>query len=247
MPNPAPAVVLVRPRNPLNIGAAARAMSNFGFRDLRVVAPHPPVWAEARRSAPGGEPLLKAARVYPDLARATADRTLVLATSSLKGRRPALPVWDLPGSGRRLVSGRTAFVFGPEKTGLTARDLQHCDALLRIPTSPSCPSMNLGQAVAIVCYELGGRPERSRGSIPAAERPRAPSAQVQRLVDLAGRALGHIGYRKSLTPQARRARVRRLLRRRGLAKDEAGMLGEILRRILEMPERFPPPGGGKRE
>ncbi len=68
-------VVLVRPRNPLNIGAAARAMANFGLRDLVVVAPHPPLWEEAR-SAVGAEEVLKSARVVGDVRKAIGEATL---------------------------------------------------------------------------------------------------------------------------------------------------------------------------
>src|ERR1041385_4462197 len=74
------AIVLVRPRNPNNIGAAARAMKNFGLADLVIVAPHPPIWEEAR-SAIGAEDLLARARVVETLAEALADRTLVIGTA----------------------------------------------------------------------------------------------------------------------------------------------------------------------
>ena len=84
-------VVLVRPRNPLNIASAARAIRNFGFEDLVVVAPYEPVWEESR-AAPGAEELLQKALVVPTLLAAIEDRTLVLGTSSLARRTPSLPV-----------------------------------------------------------------------------------------------------------------------------------------------------------
>src|SRR5215469_14739527 len=91
-------IVLVRPRNPLNIGAAARAMANFGFRDLVVVAPHPPVWQETR-SAVGAEEVILSARVEDDLRRAVADATLVLGTTAGSRRsldRSLIPLNGLP-------------------------------------------------------------------------------------------------------------------------------------------------------
>lgn len=163
-PLTAPAVVLVRTRNPLNIGAAARAMVNFGWRDLRLVAPFDEAWAEAR-SAVGAAHVLASARVYASLAEALADRNYVLGSSAIGDRRPAQPVIDLPELAGWLAvqaqadsgSIAAALVFGQEKHGLTNEDLSHCHAILRIPTLPEQASMNLGQAVAVCLYEWSCR------------------------------------------------------------------------------------------
>src|SRR5687767_171395 len=135
-----PRIVLVRPRDPNNIGACARAMANFGLSDLWVVSPHPPVWREAK-SAVGAEGLLQKAVVAPDLSAAVADCGTVWGATSLKGRKVRLPVLELPAI--RRPSGKTAILFGPEKTGLTAEHLAFCSAALTIPTAAACPSMNL--------------------------------------------------------------------------------------------------------
>lgn len=211
------AVVLVRPRNPNHIGAAARLLANFGFEDLRVVAPHPPVWEEARRAAPGAESLLAKARLFPDLPAALADRSSVYATSCLKNRRPGLPVTPLPGL---RLGPRPALVFGPEKTGLSSEDLEHCGALVFVPTRAACPSMNLAAALAVVLYELGGRGRRPA----AAKEELVPREQTERLIEEAERAMRTVGYRKDFTPAQRKSRLRRLLRRRGLTPEEAGFL-----------------------
>lgn len=92
-------VVLVHTRNPLNIGAAARAMVNFGFHDLRVVEPWQPSWHEAR-SAVGAASVLASAREFPSLAEAVADCTLVLGTAGIARRNPVQPVISLPNLGR---------------------------------------------------------------------------------------------------------------------------------------------------
>jgi tRNA/rRNA methyltransferase len=218
-----PAIVLVRPRNPRNIGAAARVLSNFGFDDLRVVAAHPPVWEEARRAATDGAPLLKRARLFGSLEEALSDRDFVWGTTCLKGR--AVKARALPEA--RIPAGH-AVVFGQEKRGLSGADLAVCDALLTIPTAAACPSMNLAQSVAIVCYEISRRPAR-RGEQPR----RVPFSQVENFVSGFERALRAIGYRPSMTSEARRAKVRSLLRRRGIAVDEAGFLREVLRRAEE--------------
>ena len=151
-------IVLVRPRNPLNIGAAARALANFGIVDMAVVAPFEPTWHEARTSAIGGETVIASARAVPTLLEATSDATLVLGTTTGSRRnlgREILPLPDLPAwLRRRKARGRAALVFGSEKTGLSNDDMTLCHALVRIPTAPDCPSMNLGQAVAVCAYEL---------------------------------------------------------------------------------------------
>jgi tRNA/rRNA methyltransferase len=239
MPAERPAIVLVRPRNPNHIGAAARILSNFGFSDLRLVSPHPPVWEEARRSAVGAGDLLSKARVFPTLASAVADRSSVYAMSCLKSRRPDLPVSPLPGL--RPGPG-AAFVFGPEKTGLSSADLEHCAALVFIPTREECPSMNLAASVAVVCYELGGRRPAQR---PAPQEERVPAGLLERLIEEAEGAMLRTGYRKEYTPQQRKSWVRRLLRRRGLTPEEAGFLFGFARRVTNLKSSvglFPPTG-----
>jgi len=154
-------VVLVSPRNPLNIGAAARAMANFGFGRLTVVAPYAPHWREAR-SAVGAPELLARARETATLAEAVAQCTLVAGTGTLTYRKPEQRVVRLPElaplMARELTrGGRIALVFGPEKHGLTREDLSYCHVMVEIPTDPRQPSMNLGQAVAVCLYELAVR------------------------------------------------------------------------------------------
>jgi len=154
-------VVLVSPRNPLNIGAVARAMANFGFARLAVVSAYEPHWREAR-SAVGAPQLLNNARETATIAEAVADRTLVIGTGTLTYRKPEQPVVSLtelaPFVRRELDrGGKIAIVFGPEKHGLTRDDLSYCHMLVEIPTDHRQPSMNLGQAAAVCLYELTAR------------------------------------------------------------------------------------------
>jgi len=151
--------VLVAPRNPLNIGAASRAMANFGFSDLTVVTPYEPHWREAK-SAVGAEDILQKARRTQCLAEAVADCTLVIGTGTLTHRKPEQPVLALPDLAAYIEkkgAARIALVFGPEKHGLTREDLSWCHLLVEIPTDTRQPSMNLGQAVAVCLYELASR------------------------------------------------------------------------------------------
>ena len=133
------------------------------------MAAYAPVWQDAR-AAPGAEELLRNVPVVPRLLDALEDRTFVLGTSSLSRRQPTQPVFSLSQLGPLLkkprVAGRLAVLFGSEKTGLSNQDLSHCHAILRVPTEPNCPTMNLGQAVAVCCYELQRaiKPDRAQTS-----------------------------------------------------------------------------------
>lgn len=152
-------VVLVRPRDPNNIGACARAMSNFGLSDLRVVEPFAPVWREATSAVGAGDIMHKAAQL-DSLDEALKDRTFSLAATALRNRGVVQEVITLPNLNHRLeelAPHKVALVFGNEKTGLSNEDIERCDAILNIPTVAKQPSINLAQAVILTCYELSRR------------------------------------------------------------------------------------------
>ena len=149
-------IILVRPRNPQNIGAAARAIGNFGLEDLRVVDPYAPVWQEAV-SAVDAHYILTNAKVYPDILSAAADCNLIIATTALKNRKVGQQIVSLPDIQNFLADYKDqniAIVFGPEKTGLTGQEIELAHAVLNIPTTAKVPSINLAQAVILCCYEL---------------------------------------------------------------------------------------------
>ena len=160
-------MVLVTPRNPLNIGAAARAMSNFGFFDLRLVAPYDLAFREAR-SAVGAASLLENARVFPTVAEAVADCTLVVGTTSLghRGLQHRLRRLEIGGRliRKHLAAGNLALLFGSEKFGLTNEEMAYCNWLTRIPSREQHGSMNLGQAVAVCLYEVIRNAKAARNS-----------------------------------------------------------------------------------
>ncbi len=163
-------VVLVATRNPLNIGAAARAMSNFGCTHLRLVNPYDPAYREAV-SAVGAAPVLANAEQFPTVAEAVADCTLVVGTTAAGRRELHHQLCTLEAAARIILQqlarkpaarpkkNRVALLFGSEKTGLSNEDLSHCHWLLRIPTREAHRSMNLGQAVAVCLYELARDPK----------------------------------------------------------------------------------------
>ncbi|MBI4442828.1 MAG: RNA methyltransferase [Acidobacteria bacterium] len=223
-------IVLVRARNPLNIGAAARAMSNFGFADLQLVSTHEPVWQETR-SAPGAEALLERACAFPDLPPAIADRTLVLGTSALSRRSAALPAIPLDRLSdflqERPQQDRLAILFGSEKSGLRNEELSYCQAVIRIPTAAQCPSMNLGQAVAVCCYELR-RALDSAHPTAAGQRPHATVGEVTRLVGEIEKLLGREESSSTQRQDTRVARLRELLLQWPVtSQDVSQMLGLV--------------------
>jgi tRNA/rRNA methyltransferase len=233
-------VVLVSPRNPLNIGAAARAMANFGFSRLTVVAPYEAHWREAR-SAVGAPELLAAATETATLAEAVAGCTLVAGTGTVTHRKPEQAVVPLPELaplvGRELASGgRVAVVFGPEKHGLTRDDLSFCHLLIEIPTDPRQPSMNLGQAVAVCLYELACRaflPEKGAPKAVAdGVRSTAPSGDLELLAGVVEETMTAASYSPRSMQQANRHDLRLLLRRLTLNKRDARRILGLFRRIL---------------
>ena len=224
-------VVLVDARNPLNIGAAARAMSNFGARRLRVVNPYEVAFREAR-SAMGAGKLLSGAEEYKTVAEALADCSLVVGTTAVGHRELQHPLRTLPDGARLirkcLVTSKVALLFGSEKFGLSNQDLSHCHCLMRIPTRTEHSSMNLGQAVAVCMYELArGRPIAQSKE----KNTQARAGEVERITTLLFEALRTSGYVQPRTAAATEEKVRRLIRRLQLEKRDAELLQGMLRQI----------------
>lgn len=226
-------VVLVAPRNPLNIGAAARAMSNFGFTRLRLVNPYEIAFREAR-SAIRSHYILEQAEVFDNVAAAVADCTLVAGTTSVGHRDLHVPLYRLEAGAalihEHLASSPAALLFGSEKFGLSNDDLSHCHWLLRIPTREEHGSMNLGQAVAVCLYELRRITGAAQDRFTA--RAMAPAAEHERFTELLLELLTLSGYTNERTAQSTELKIRRLVRRLGLPASDAETWLGILRQIL---------------
>ena len=227
-------VVLVSPRNPLNIGAAARAVFNFGFSRLRVVNPYEVAFREAR-SAVGAREILEAAEEFSSVAEAVADCALVVGTTSLGHRELEHRLRPLeegaPSMRRQMKSAPVALLFGSEKFGLSNEDLAHCHWLMRITTADRQHSMNLGQAVAVCLYEL------SRGKLdpePRAARTPKPAVagETEQITALLLDALRRSGYINPVTAASTENKVRRLVRRLALSARDAPVVLGMLRQIL---------------
>jgi TrmH family RNA methyltransferase len=235
-------VVLVRARNPSNIGAVARAMHDFGFRHLRVVNEFA-VPFEAAKSAVDAAAVLGAATDFDSVAAAVADCTLVVGTTAVGERVLQHPLLALPDAAAALLghlagdgAGRVAILFGSEKTGLSNQELSHCRMLLTIPMQEHedlrHPSMNLGQAVAVCLYELvrqsGLRldPALLRGPLSAS------AAEVERVAALLHEVLEKAGYKRHHPANSEDEDVRRLVVRMGLSATDAPVWMGILRQLL---------------
>lgn len=230
-------VVLVAARNPLNIGAAARAMSNFGFRQMRVVVPYGPAFREAR-SAVGAADLLKNAEEYKTVAEAVADCTLVVGTTAVRDRNLQHPVKRLELGARlirkQLQSRNVALLFGSERIGLRNQDLSHCHWLLRIPTSEANISMNLGQAVAVCLYELvrDGKAGKTNAAPKAEKLDPAAAGEVERITMMLLQALRASGYVNPRRTASTEESVRRLVRRLKLPSRDVEFWLGMLRQII---------------
>lgn len=234
-------MVLVRARNPNNIGAVARAMHDFGFRHLRVVNEYAVPFASARSAVDASE-VLAAAVEFGSVAEAVADYTVVVGTTAVGDRALQHPLHALPEAATEIGAslareGRVALLFGSEKTGLSNEELSHCHWLLTIPMRQHedvrHPSMNLGQAVAVCLYELVRQTGVHPGVYPGAgvSAP-ADAGEVERLRALLAEVLEKTGYVRRHPANCDEAQIRRLVMRMGMTANDAPVWMGILRQVL---------------
>jgi TrmH family RNA methyltransferase len=223
-------VILVAPRNPLNIGAAARAMQNFGCEVLRLVNPYQVAFREAV-SAVSAAPLLQSAVEFDTLADAVADCSLIVGTTSIGHRELQHPLMLLaPGAKAiRRASGKIALLFGSEKFGLSNDDISHCHWLMRIPTVDQSRSMNLGQAVAVCLYEI------ARSPVTPTEPKKARLStmrEIEQMTQMLLEASRRSGYLNPVVASSTENKVRRMVRRLNLSARDVSVWMGMLRQIL---------------
>lgn len=231
-------VVLVGSQEPMNVGAAARAMQNFGISDLWLVAPEPrvredlalhPGGSMAYRLAVHAEEILDNLKVVQSLPEAVAEARLVVGTTVREREIYTGPVADPKRMAQRVAEvapqGKVALVFGRETAGLTTDELDLSQLIVRIPTSPKQPSLNLAQAVLLLCYEVYSAslnpPEPAPGKLPE-------QAALQMLFDDIREYILRIGFTdENRLPYAVR-RFRRLLHKANLTPGEVQFLRGFL-------------------
>jgi tRNA/rRNA methyltransferase len=228
------AFVLFRPRSAGNVGAAARALKNMGFADLRIVAARRPAQAVASRMAVHARDVLDNARVFPDLAGAIADCNLTIGTTAREGlyRAGAMPPRAAIAEAIALAPpNRVAFIFGPEDSGLTNRELKLCQRLITIPAAPDYRSLNLAQALMIVAYELrlalDVPPEGKHTAAPRF----AAAVDTDAMLERMERALVEIGFLPANNPDHIMFAIREIFGRTRLKPREVDILNGIAHQI----------------
>lgn len=228
-------IVLVDTTHPGNLGACARAMRNMGLESLVLVRPQSPPGAEALARAAGGAGLLRAARIEDTVEAAIADCGLVLGASA-RERSAHHRVLGPRAAAAELVTAAgarpAALLFGGERNGLANEDLARCHALVRIPADPAYASLNLAQAVQILCYEI--RQATGAGLPPAAE-PAASVREMRALHAHLESVLAQVGFMHEANAAQLAPRIERLLARavpdEGEVRILRGLLAAIERRL----------------
>ena len=236
-----PVIILSRPQMGENIGAAARAMLNFGLTEMRLVDPRdgwPNPRAVAMASGAAGQ-VLDRARVYPTLAEAMEGITYAFATTA-RGRELTKPVFTpatATAQAREEIAGggRVAFIFGPERAGLENDDIARANAILTVPVNPEFPSLNLGQAVLLLGYEWA-QDRLPAQPMPTGRRPAGEVAadriEIEKLADHYEAKLDEAGYffpPEKAPPM--KLNLRNLWSRMALTRADVQVLHGMLRQL----------------
>ena len=232
-----PIIVLVRPQLGQNIGKAARAMLNFGLHELRLVAPRDG-WPnpDAGPAASGADAVLAEARVFASTAEAIADCALVYA-STVRRRDLMLPVVDPAAMAQGLAksAGRTAILFGPERSGLETEDVALANAIVTVPINPRFGSLNLAQAVILLAYEWSKAGDLAMPTTRDIEPP-ASHAELEGLIGQLDDALRGVDY---FHPPERamvtRHNLRTILTKPGWSNREIQALRGVVRALKDGP------------
>ena len=205
-----PVIVLVRPQLGENIGKAARAMLNFGLTELRMVAPRDG-WPNpsAGPAASGADIVLEQAKVFETTAEAVADCAHVYATTVRK-RGVTKPVVTPEEASREMAGavGRSAILFGPERSGLETADVALARAILTVPINPEFGSLNLAQAVILCAYEWS----KNESLVQPTQEELLPPAPQEELEGLIAHLEGMLRPKGYFLPADREEATRRTLR-----------------------------------
>jgi tRNA/rRNA methyltransferase len=209
-PDKRPVIVLVRPQLGENIGKAARAMLNFGLVEMRLVSPRDG-WPNpsAGPAAAGADVVLEQAQVFDTLADAVSDCAHVYATTVRK-RGVTKPVLTPEQAAKDVIAatGRSAIIFGPERSGLETDDVALARAIITVPINPEFGSLNLAQAVILCAYEFSKHVELVQPTVEDLLPP-APQEEFEGMFEQLCTLLEPRGY---FEPAARAASTRRTLR-----------------------------------
>ncbi len=223
-------IVLVRPRDPRNVGAVCRAMKCMGITSLGIVPDEILDPTQARTLAHYAKDVLERAMIYPRLEDAVKDAVLVAGTTRRRGKNRKYFTLFPEQLAERIAAiprGTVVVLFGNEETGLTDEELSFCQLAVTIPASSDFPSLNLSHAVQVVCYEIFRA--RNAGHLT----PFAPigGEELDSLVSVITRSLGAIGFFRIVGPEGMAVFFRDILGRAGLSVNEAKRVGVTFRKI----------------
>lgn len=237
-------IVLSRTQNPGNIGSAARAMMTMGLRDLALVNPERFPHPQARAQASGALNVLDEAPVVATLEEAVSDCAWVVGTSARArhlGDEPLTPEAFAEKAREVSRTGKVALVFGYEQSGLSNEELDRCNAVVAIPTNPGYSSLNLAQAVQVMCYVLRRAmvTEMPRPSLKDDSPLYAPptAEQVEQFYEHLERTLLMTGFLDPQNPRLLLRRLRTLFNRAQPDLNELNLLRGILTTVEKTKQR----------
>ena len=238
MSSPAkPVIVLVRPQLGQNIGKAARAMLNFGLTEMRLVAPRDG-WPnpKAGPAASGADKVLAQAQVFDNVPEAIGDCSQVFA-STVRRRDLVMPVLGPEEMATRIATpgGRSAILFGPERSGLETEDVALANAIVTVPINPEFGSLNLAQAVILLAYEWSKHSSLAQPTAKELERP-APHGEIEGMIQQLDEALVDKGYfHPPSRAQATRNTIRTIFTKTGWSSREVKAVRGIFRALVAGP------------
>ena len=233
-----PVIVLVRPQLGQNIGKAARAMLNFGLAEMRLVAPRDG-WPnpEAGPSASGADLVLEQAQLFDTAEEAVADCNLIFA-STVRRRDLVMPVVAPEEMAEQITTstGRTAILFGPERSGLETEEVALANAIVTVPINPEFGSLNLAQAVILLAYEVSRRSGLAQPTAKEAEPP-APHGELEGLIEQLNGELDAKGYfHPPSRTQATKNTLRTIFTKPGWSSREIKAIRGIVRALVTPPK-----------
>lgn len=229
-----PIIVLVRPQLGQNIGKAARAMLNFGLTEMRLVAPRDG-WPnpDAGPAASGADVVLEQAQLFDSVEEAIADCNHVFA-STVRRRDLVLPVLRPEEMAEQIAAagGRSAILFGPERSGLETEDVALANAIVTVPINPEFGSLNLAQAVILLAYEWSRTIALAQPPAKALEEP-APHGELEGLIGQLDEELERKGYfHPPSRAQATRNTLRTIFTKTGWSSREVKAVRGVIRALV---------------
>lgn len=228
-------IILVRPQGPINIGAVCRVMMNFGFRNLRLVAPTPEYQSlEAKKMALSAFPLLENAQIFDTLPDALSDVQVAFGTTRRFGKYRK-DFYTPKGAAQKVAQdfsqSRCALVMGPEDTGLETSDLDHCQHFITIPTHEDYPSMNLSHSLSVLLYEMALTSDTGKKFTDPVPKKRATGQEMDSMFNHMRDTLLRIDYLDPQNPDHLLRTFRRIFGNAGLSSRDVRIIRGLMSRI----------------